>query len=133
MPALDRTRHGSGDPLPFRRRRVSATRTLDPAAERDRVRGHPRDELREKAGRGRRRGHWTTFALRAPVFALGTARRAYWTTFALRAPVFALGTARRAHAAEGSVAWSERPGGRTGIIAVHRADNNVISYWVTIQ
>jgi hypothetical protein len=43
------------------------------------------------------RAHWTTFALRAPAFALGAARRAHWTTFALRAPVFALGAARRAH------------------------------------
>ena len=37
-------------------------------------------------------GHWSTFALRAPVFALGAARRGHWSTpsrFALR--VFALG------------------------------------------
>ena len=45
-----------------------------------------------------RRAYWSTFALRAAVFALGAARRAYWSTFALRAPVFALGAARRAHA-----------------------------------
>jgi hypothetical protein len=39
----------------------------------------------------------TTFVLRTPVFALGTARRVNRTTFVLRTPVFALGTARRAH------------------------------------
>ena len=31
------------------------------------------------------------------------------------------------------MAWSERPGGRASITAVHRVDNNVIPYWVTIQ
>src|SRR6266481_4136225 len=45
-----------------------------------------------------RRAYWRTFALRAPVFALGAAHRADWCTFALRAPVFALGAAHRAHA-----------------------------------
>ena len=42
--------------------------------------------------------HGTPFALRASVFALGTARRVM-DSFALRASVFALGTARRAHGA----------------------------------
>src|SRR6185436_17653873 len=45
-----------------------------------------------------RRADNETFTLRAPVFALGTARRADNEAFTLRAPVFALGTARRAHA-----------------------------------
>ncbi len=67
LPALDRTCDGSGDPLPIRCRRVPAARALDPAAKRYRVRGHPLRELREQAGCGRRRSHWTTFALRAPV------------------------------------------------------------------
>src|SRR6185503_7931610 len=43
------------------------------------------------------RAHWIAFALRAPVFALGSARRAVDGAFALGAPVFALGSARRAH------------------------------------
>ena len=56
-------------------------------------------------GQARVHARWTppcaallTFALRAPVFALGAALRVDWSTFALRAPVFALGAALRTHA-----------------------------------
>ena len=50
LPALDRTRHRGGDPLPLGRRRVPAARALDPAPERDRVRGHPRARVARAGG-----------------------------------------------------------------------------------
>ncbi len=52
LPALDRTRHGSGDPLPFGHWHAPAARALDPAGERDGVGGHPLRELRQQSGRG---------------------------------------------------------------------------------
>ncbi len=88
-----RTLDVPGNRSPLVGRGAMRPRSLDPRAQPLRIRDRCVMQTRqERFGSG----HRTTFVLRAPVFALGTARRADWATFVLRTPVFALGTARRA-------------------------------------